>query len=329
MGFRFGNAELKYYFFNSKIWCTIVLSNNSFVKFTEIFETQPDWQEQALKDLKAENLPQELFTVSSEGFVIEPIYHHRPTQSVGYPRLNPCVALSGIDCSHPDANSIALEVLNRGVGGLVFEAGQAEEVDPKIFESIEFEYIESVFLGNGLRTLPTSRAWHSVIALDASLSRNEAISFALKDLYENLQSQMAAKSQNKILFWAQVGDSFFIEMAALRALRILANGLKAELGFEAELAIMASTSIHGKTKEEILISNPIQALTSVLGGADMLWVKPHEDSEFGRRIALNISHLLLDEAYLSKNADPTAGSYFIEAITHAICERAWERFVNF
>ena len=44
------------------------------------------------------------------------------------------------------------------------------------------------------------------------------------------------------------------------------------------------------------------------------------------RIARNVSSILRDESYLSKVADPTAGSYYLDNLTADLSEKAWQKF---
>ncbi len=56
-------------------------------------------------------------------------------------------------------------------------------------------------------------------------------------------------------------------------------------------------------------------MAAVIGGADLLFVAPSEDSDFGGRIARNIGHLLQQESHLDRVADAAAGSYYLETLT--------------
>ena len=74
-----------------------------------------------------------------------------------------------------------------------------------------------------------------------------------------------------------------------------------------------------------------QAMSAVLGSVDMLTIAPSdalnaESSDFSRRIARNVQHLLQMESYLDKVADPAAGSFYIEKLTNQIAEAVWEKF---
>jgi methylmalonyl-CoA mutase len=44
------------------------------------------------------------------------------------------------------------------------------------------------------------------------------------------------------------------------------------------------------------------------------------------RVALNVSSILREEAYLGKVSDPTAGSYFLENLVDRLAEESWKKF---
>lgn len=79
-------------------------------------------------------------------------------------------------------------------------------------------------------------------------------------------------------------------------------------------------------------------MAAVMGGCDVLTVYPYDsvlgpsatttDREFPERIARNVSVLLKEESYLDKVADPSAGSYYIENLTHQLTETAWTLFLD-
>ncbi|WP_116125423.1 methylmalonyl-CoA mutase family protein [Lewinella sp. IMCC34183] len=132
-----------------------------------------------------------------------------------------------------------------------------------------------------------------------------------------------------------VGTSYYVDIAKLRALRILwANVLR---GFGIEDAppttIAAHTDLATLTadRDHNLLKLTTQALSAVTGGADQLFLSPAEGADqpatpFGHRMALNVQHLLRLEAGLDQYADPAAGSYYLEKLTEELVNSAWERF---
>ncbi|THH34542.1 methylmalonyl-CoA mutase family protein [Neolewinella litorea] len=133
-----------------------------------------------------------------------------------------------------------------------------------------------------------------------------------------------------------VGTSYYVDIAKLRALRILwANVLK---GFGIEDAPPVFIAAHSDVgtltddRDHNLLKLTTQALSAVTGGADQLFLAPAEGgerppTEFGHRMALNVQHLLRLEASLDRYADPAAGSYYLEKLTEELVNAAWERFL--
>ena len=145
-----------------------------------------------------------------------------------------------------------------------------------------------------------------------------------------------------IKFNFNIGISYFIEIAKLRAFKLLwANVLDAH-NFNASthsgsknLAPTIHAYISPETQLEDVHTNKIrattQAMSAVLGGVDMLTIAPSdalntESSDFNRRIARNVQHLLQMESYLDRVVDPAAGSFYIEKLTNQIAETVWEKF---
>jgi len=80
-----------------------------------------------------------------------------------------------------------------------------------------------------------------------------------------------------------------------------------------------------------MVRGTTEAMSSVLGGADMVSVLPY-DYSYGRstvfsdRIARNVQLILREETYLDRVTDPASGSYYIENLTDSVGEKSWELF---
>ncbi|MFN0015571.1 MAG: methylmalonyl-CoA mutase family protein [Saprospiraceae bacterium] len=149
--------------------------------------------------------------------------------------------------------------------------------------------------------------------------------------------QLAAQLQ----FNVTVGKSYFVEIARLRAFKLLwLNVLKA-WGLEPSYPIV-EVRFAPEAYSDDLYTNMIRATTmamsAVLGGADRLTVLPYETGRevlaqypraFGRRIARNVQHLLKMESGFEQIADPAAGSFYIEKLTAQLAEKAWEKIGDF
>ena len=142
----------------------------------------------------------------------------------------------------------------------------------------------------------------------------------------------------QILFRVHLGRDYFREMARLRVLRILWHQIVLQYGLmdykPCDVQIQAVTSVNTrdlKNTHDNMLSNTGQAMAAVLGGCNLLSVTPHDQglekpNPFSRRMALNISNFLTEEAHFDKVADPVAGSYFIETLVDKTAEKAWEIF---
>jgi methylmalonyl-CoA mutase len=135
--------------------------------------------------------------------------------------------------------------------------------------------------------------------------------------------------QNHIAFRFQIGSSYFVELAKLRAFKLLwGNVLAAYNATPSAPRLFVRTSLVLADEDVNIhkIKATTQAMSAVMGGVETLTVAPSESSDFGRRIARNVQHLLSMESYLDRVADPAAGSYYIETLTEQLAETAWAAF---
>lgn len=146
---------------------------------------------------------------------------------------------------------------------------------------------------------------------------------------------LPATANRCLQFSVALSTSYFVEIAKLRALRLLwANVLDAYgAGTEpAPLVAHLAEESQGDDQYTNMIKAGTQTMAAVIGGADRLYVRPADftpyqpGTPFTRRVARNVQHLLRLESYLDRVADPGAGSYYIEQLTEQLAEQAWESF---
>ncbi len=163
----------------------------------------------------------------------------------------------------------------------------------------------------------------------------------LVDTYDQLTEQGLTVEQlaPKTIFSLSVGTSYFIEIAKLRALRVLVAKLLRAYSPTVPcvpLAVHCTTSTFYEstaTPYTNMLRATTEAMSAVVGGCDVLTVRPYdalfaEPSEFSHRIARNVSLLLKYESYFDKVADPSAGSFYIETLTHQLVQSAWALFLD-
>lgn len=142
----------------------------------------------------------------------------------------------------------------------------------------------------------------------------------------------------KTVLSVSVGTSYFMEMAKLRALRVLVARLSPAATGQSVLVHCQTSTFYESTATPYtnLLRATTEAMAAVIGGADVLTVRPYDavlavphpgtSTEFSERIARNVSTMLKVESYLDKVADPAAGSYYIESLTQQLIEAAWALF---
>ena len=141
----------------------------------------------------------------------------------------------------------------------------------------------------------------------------------------------------KMRFNLAIGQNYFMELAKLRAYRLLwANIVKAYGGKEenAKMHIHATNAELGMSLYDAYVNmlrTTTGTMSAVLGGVDSFAVMPFDTpfevpTDFADRIARNQQLILKEEAHFDKVADPAAGSYYIENLTESLAAAAWELF---
>ena len=144
---------------------------------------------------------------------------------------------------------------------------------------------------------------------------------------------------SKIRFSFGIGSDYFMEIAKLRAARILweqiADAYNVSDKKRFRMEIHSVTKVWNDTIDDPYINmlrTQTEAMSAVLGGTDSLTINPFDigdlPDEFSERIARNQQLILKEEAWFDKVADPSAGSYYIENLTSLIAENSWKLFTE-
>ena len=138
---------------------------------------------------------------------------------------------------------------------------------------------------------------------------------------------------NQMVFTFSIGSDFFMEIAKLRAARILWTTILNEYGITntTPMTIHATTSKFNKSilDEHVnMLRTTTEAFAAAIGGVNSLNVNSfaNMDDAFSRRIARNTHYILKEESFLDKVVDPAAGSYYIETLTKELAEIALAYF---
>ncbi|MGN1386680.1 MAG: methylmalonyl-CoA mutase [Bacillus sp. (in: firmicutes)] len=136
-------------------------------------------------------------------------------------------------------------------------------------------------------------------------------------------------------FWA-IGMNYFMEVAKMRAGRFIWAKLIKEFGPENEKSLMLRT--HSQTSgwsltEQDPFNNVtrtlIEAHAATMGHTQSLHTNALDEAialptDFSARIARNTQLYLQEETSITKVIDPWAGSYYVEALTNELIEKAWK-----
>jgi methylmalonyl-CoA mutase len=148
----------------------------------------------------------------------------------------------------------------------------------------------------------------------------------------------ADETAPKIAFNFAIGSNYFLEMAKLRAARMLwsriVESYKIQDPDQAKMYVHAETSMWNKTVYDPYVNmlrTTTEAMSAILGGVNSLTVHPfdstyREPDEFSERLARNKQIILKEEAHFDKVVDPGGGSYYIEKLTDSIAREAWKLF---
>ncbi len=135
-------------------------------------------------------------------------------------------------------------------------------------------------------------------------------------------------------FWG-IGMNLFMEVAKLRAGRTLWHRIMTQLGAKKDeskrLRTHCQTSGVSLTEQDPynnIIRTTIEALAAVLGGTQSLHTNSFDEAialptDFSARIARNTQLILAEESGVTAVADPLGGSYYVEALTRELEEKAW------
>lgn len=138
-----------------------------------------------------------------------------------------------------------------------------------------------------------------------------------------------------LLFTLAAGPDILVETAKFRALRLCwARALEA-FGAPPEARgayIHAVTSQRMMTRYDAhtnILRVTTAAFAAAVGGADAMTTLPFTDAlglptPFGRRVARNTQHVLLEECALGRVSDPAGGAWFVEKLTGELAAKAWE-----
>ncbi|NUZ08175.1 methylmalonyl-CoA mutase [Piscinibacter koreensis] len=176
---------------------------------------------------------------------------------------------------------------------------------------------------------------------EAGANQALELAFTLADGKEYVKTAIAKGLDvdafaGRLSFFFAIGMNFYLEIAKLRAARLLWTRIMA--GFEPKspkssiLRTHCQTSGWSLTEQDPhnnVVRTTIEAMAAVFGGTQSLHTNALDEaialpSEFSSRIARNTQLIIQEETHIPSVIDPWAGSYLMERLTQEMADAAWK-----
>ena len=175
---------------------------------------------------------------------------------------------------------------------------------------------------------------------EAGATAVQELAFTLADGLEYVRSALDRGLDvdlfaGRLSFFFGIGMNFFMEVAKLRAARLLWTRIMSQFNPTQPASLMLRThcqtsgvSLTEQDPYNNIVRTTVEALAAVLGGTQSLHTNSFDEaialpSDFAARIARNTQLILAEETGITHVVDPLGGSYYIESLTHALASHAW------
>jgi methylmalonyl-CoA mutase len=166
------------------------------------------------------------------------------------------------------------------------------------------------------------------------------LAYTLADGLEYVRAGLAAGLDvdafaPRLSFFFGIGMNFFMEIAKLRAARLLWHRIISGFGAKNPKSLLLRThcqtsgvSLTEQDPYNNIVRTTLEALAAVLGGTQSLHTNSFDEAialptDFSARIARNTQLIIAEESGIAHVADPLGGSFYIEALTNALADEAW------
>src|SRR4030088_1797935 len=175
---------------------------------------------------------------------------------------------------------------------------------------------------------------------EAGATSVQELAFTLADGLEYVRAALSRGLKvddfaPRLSFFFGIGMNFFMEIAKLRAARLLWAQLMQQFAPQnpASLALRTHCQTSGVSLTEQdphnnIVRTTIEALAAVLGGTQSLHTNSFDEAlalptPASARIARNTQLVIAEETGIPHVVDPLGGSYYVESLTHSVAEAAW------
>ena len=176
---------------------------------------------------------------------------------------------------------------------------------------------------------------------EAGATQLQELAFTIADGMEYVKYGVASgldidKFAGRLSFFFAIGMNFFMEVAKLRAARVLWHRVMTNLGAKDERSKMLRThcqtsgvSLTEQDPYNNVMRTTIEAMAAMLGGTQSLHTNALDEAialptDFSARIARNTQLVIQEETGMCNVVDPLGGSYYVESLTSQLVDGAWE-----
>lgn len=197
------------------------------------------------------------------------------------------------------------------------------------FKNLKHDYEQ---LENIINASDNSINVNTTIYQNSGATTVQQLAYGLAHANEYL-NHFGGKISNKIHFTFAVGSNYFFEIAKLRAFRILWASLLNEYNIKnLTTHIFTQPTLRNKTLYDYnvnMLRTTSECMSAILGGSNTVSNVSydeifHKSNEFGERISRNQLLILQEESGFSNAQNFADGTYYIEAITEQLAEKALE-----
>jgi methylmalonyl-CoA mutase len=167
------------------------------------------------------------------------------------------------------------------------------------------------------------------------------LAFTLADGKEYVKTALAKGLDvdgfaGRLSFFFAIGMNFYLEVAKLRAARLLWWRIMKSFEPKNPKSLMLRThcqtsgwSLTEQDPYNNVVRTTVEAMAAIFGGTQSLHTNSFDEaialpSEFSSRIARNTQLILQEETHITSVIDPWAGSYMMESLTQEMADKAWE-----
>jgi methylmalonyl-CoA mutase len=176
---------------------------------------------------------------------------------------------------------------------------------------------------------------------EAGANLVQELAFTLADGREYVRAALARGMDvdafaGRLSFFFAIGMNFFMEVAKLRAARLLWHRIMTEFAPKKASSLMLRThcqtsgvSLQEQDPYNNVVRTAYEAMAAALGGTQSLHTNALDEAialptDFSARIARNTQLILQEETGITHVIDPLAGSYYVESLTAQLAEEAWK-----